>query len=63
MKTRPVKPVLSQIDKAIASKEKLIARLRKEIGDTLTNAREKVKDIKNRLRLAQLFLEALKRGR
>jgi hypothetical protein len=63
MKTRPVKPVLSQIDKTIASKEKLIVTLHAKIAGVREDAEAQVKAIQYRITLARTLLDALKKGR
>ena len=53
----------SPVDRTIASKTKLVARLEKEIGNVRANAEAEVKAIQFRIRMAQTLLDALKKGR
>ncbi len=54
---------ISPVDKTIASKEKLIVRLRKEISEVQKNCDLRVGEIEFRIKMAQTLLDALKRGK
>lgn len=63
MKPEKEKKQLSQIEKMIIGKEKLVIKLQGDIEDVKANSVAKIKEIEFRIQIAQTLLGALKKGR
>lgn len=63
MKLKKEAPKLSQIDKMIANKKRLIIKLHKDVEMVQRTALKDVADIQFRIKMAQTLMDALIKGR
>ena len=54
---------ISPVDRTIASKEKLIKRLKSEIARKRAECDDEISNIQFRIQMAQTLLDALRKGR
>lgn len=63
MKNSKPKPAFNPVERTIASKERLVVKLRKEIEAVRAEANEEIIGIEYRIKLAQTLIDALKKGK